>query len=37
MTDIGFIGIGNMGGPMVRNLIGAGHGVTAYDVVEAAR
>lgn len=32
MTDIGFIGLGNMGGPMVRNLIGAGHAVTAYDL-----
>ncbi len=32
MTEIGFIGLGNMGGPMVRNLIGAGHAVTAYDL-----
>ncbi len=37
MADIGFIGVGNMGGPMVRNLIAAGHRVTAHDVVEAAR
>jgi 3-hydroxyisobutyrate dehydrogenase len=32
MTEIGFIGLGNMGGPMVRNLLGAGHAVTAYDL-----
>ena len=37
MARIGFIGVGNMGGPMLRNLIGAGHEVTAYDVVEDAR
>ncbi|MFQ5958201.1 MAG: 3-hydroxyisobutyrate dehydrogenase [Alphaproteobacteria bacterium] len=37
MMDIGFIGVGNMGGPMVRNLIEAGHKVTAFDVIEAAR
>ena len=37
MTDIGFIGTGNMGGPMVANLVAAGHAVTAFDVVEAAR
>ena len=36
MADIGFIGVGNMGGPMVRNLITAGHAVTAFDMVEAA-
>jgi 3-hydroxyisobutyrate dehydrogenase len=37
MAEIGFIGVGNMGGPMVRNLIAAGHAVTAFDVVETAR
>ncbi len=37
MARIGFIGVGNMGGPMLRNLIGAGHEVTAFDVVEGAR
>jgi len=36
MTKIGFIGVGNMGGPMVVNLIGAGHAVTAFDPVAAA-
>ena len=28
---IAFIGLGNMGGPMARNLVAAGHGVTGYD------
>ena len=36
MAKIGFIGVGNMGGPMVVNLIAAGHAVTAYDPVAAA-
>ncbi len=36
MAKIGFIGVGNMGGPMVVNLIAAGHNVTAYDPVAAA-
>ncbi len=29
---IGFIGLGNMGGHMARNLASAGHGVTGFDV-----
>ncbi|MBF9047251.1 3-hydroxyisobutyrate dehydrogenase [Rhodobacterales bacterium LSUCC0031] len=29
---IGFIGLGNMGGPMAANLVAAGHAVTGYDV-----
>ncbi|NDV99284.1 3-hydroxyisobutyrate dehydrogenase [Salipiger sp. PrR002] len=29
---IGFIGLGNMGGPMAANLIAAGHDVTGFDV-----
>ena len=29
---IGFIGLGNMGGPMAINLIAAGHEVTGFDV-----
>jgi 2-hydroxy-3-oxopropionate reductase len=33
---IGFIGVGIMGRPMVRNLVGAGYPVTIYDVVPAA-
>ena len=32
MTRITFIGVGNMGLPMVRNLLAAGHEVRAYDV-----
>jgi len=36
MARIGFIGLGNMGGPMVRNLIGAGHTVRAFDLVPRA-
>jgi 3-hydroxyisobutyrate dehydrogenase len=34
---IGFIGLGNMGTPMVTRLIAAGYTVTAFDVAEAAR
>jgi 3-hydroxyisobutyrate dehydrogenase len=37
MADIAFIGLGNMGGPMVANLVKAGHKVTAFDLVAAAR
>ena len=37
MAEIGFIGAGNMGGPMVANLVKAGHAVVAFDVAEAAR
>ena len=36
MSTVGFIGIGNMGRPMVANLIGAGHGVQAHDALPAA-
>ena len=32
MTRIAFIGAGNMGLPMLRNLLAAGHEVRAYDV-----
>jgi 3-hydroxyisobutyrate dehydrogenase len=32
MTTIGFVGIGNMGLPMVANLLKAGHRLEAYDV-----
>jgi len=31
---IAFIGLGNMGGPMARNLLKAGHALTVFDVVE---
>ena len=33
MARIGFIGLGNMGGPMARNLLKAGHQVTGFDLV----
>jgi 3-hydroxyisobutyrate dehydrogenase len=33
---IGFIGLGNMGGPMAANLIKAGHTVRGYDIVPRA-
>ncbi|MDC9720613.1 MAG: 3-hydroxyisobutyrate dehydrogenase [Gammaproteobacteria bacterium] len=36
MTQIAFIGLGNMGGPMAANLVKAGHKVTAFDFVQAA-
>jgi 3-hydroxyisobutyrate dehydrogenase len=36
MTAIGFIGLGNMGRPMARNLIKAGHALTVFDVVPGA-
>ena len=29
---IGFIGLGNMGAPMARNLIKAGHDLLGFDV-----
>jgi 3-hydroxyisobutyrate dehydrogenase len=37
MASIAFIGLGNMGGPMAANLVKAGHGVVAFDLVGAAR
>ncbi len=36
MATIGFIGLGNMGGPMAANLVKAGHVVTGYDLNPAA-
>ncbi|MEE8535635.1 MAG: 3-hydroxyisobutyrate dehydrogenase [Kiloniellales bacterium] len=36
MASIGFIGVGNMGGPMARNLVAAGHRVRAFDLIDAA-
>jgi 3-hydroxyisobutyrate dehydrogenase len=32
MAEIGFIGLGNMGGPMAANLVKAGHSVKGYDI-----
>ncbi|MEU9078550.1 3-hydroxyisobutyrate dehydrogenase [Kitasatospora sp. NPDC048538] len=34
---IGFVGLGNMGGPMAANLVAAGHRVTGYDLSAEAR
>lgn len=36
MKKIGFVGLGIMGKPMVRNLLKKGFDVTAFDIVEAA-
>ncbi len=33
MANIGFIGLGNMGGPMAQNLLKAGHAVKGFDLV----
>lgn len=37
MAHIAFIGLGNMGGPMARNLLKAGHTVVGFDLAAAAR
>ncbi len=37
MTNIAFIGLGNMGGPMAGNLVKAGHAVKAFDLVQASK
>lgn len=36
MSNIAFIGLGNMGGPMAANLMTAGHSLTVFDLSEAA-
>jgi 3-hydroxyisobutyrate dehydrogenase len=36
MTQIAFLGLGNMGGPMSANLVNAGHSVRGFDPVPAA-
>ena len=36
MTNIAFIGLGNMGGPMAANLVNSGHHVVAFDLVQTA-
>ena len=33
MTTVGFVGLGNMGGPMARNLVAAGYDVQVFDLV----
>jgi 3-hydroxyisobutyrate dehydrogenase len=37
MSNIAFLGLGNMGGPMAANLVKAGHSVSGFDLVEAAK
>ena len=32
MAKIGFIGVGNMGGPMALNLLKAGHELSVFDL-----
>jgi len=36
MANIGFIGLGHMGNPMVKNLLRAGHRVSVFDINEQA-
>jgi 3-hydroxyisobutyrate dehydrogenase len=36
MANIGFIGLGNMGGPMAINLVKAGHTVVVFDLSQVA-
>jgi 3-hydroxyisobutyrate dehydrogenase len=36
MTNIAFIGLGNMGGPMAANLVKAQHKVAGFDLAKAA-
>src|SRR5262245_64418804 len=33
---VGFIGLGNMGGPMAKHILDAGHTLTVYDVRKEA-
>lgn len=37
MNKIGFIGLGNMGGPMAANLVKAGYAVTGFDLAKDLR
>ncbi|XP_013407608.1 3-hydroxyisobutyrate dehydrogenase, mitochondrial isoform X2 [Lingula anatina] len=36
-SPVGFIGLGNMGGPMAKNLIKNGYSVTVFDVSEQSK
>ena len=36
-TTIGFVGLGNMGGPMVARLVAAGYTVRGFDVAQSTR
>jgi 3-hydroxyisobutyrate dehydrogenase-like beta-hydroxyacid dehydrogenase len=35
-VEAGYLGVGNMGQPMAHTLLDAGHGLTIYDINEAA-
>ncbi|MFD0917728.1 3-hydroxyisobutyrate dehydrogenase [Pseudahrensia aquimaris] len=37
MSNIAFIGLGNMGAPMAANLVKAGHTVTGFDLTDAGK
>ncbi|WP_280176601.1 3-hydroxyisobutyrate dehydrogenase [Pannonibacter phragmitetus] len=37
MASVGFIGLGNMGGPMAANLVRAGHAVKGFDLSPEAK
>ena len=37
MSKIAFIGLGNMGLPMAKNLVAAGHEVVGFDLSDAAK
>lgn len=34
--EAGYLGVGNMGQPMAHKLLDGGHGLTVYDINEAA-
>jgi 3-hydroxyisobutyrate dehydrogenase-like beta-hydroxyacid dehydrogenase len=36
MTDVGFIGLGTMGGPMAMNVLRKGHRLTVFDISDKA-
>lgn len=36
-ATVGFVGLGNMGAPMARRLLAAGHQLLVFDTVEASR
>jgi 3-hydroxyisobutyrate dehydrogenase len=35
-VEAGYLGVGNMGRPMAHRLLDVGHGLTVYDINEAA-
>ncbi len=37
MTQIAFIGLGNMGGPMAANLVKAGFAIRGFDLAESSK